>query len=1155
MKTIAKVLSVVLAMVLLVCAFAFVISAEDAVVDSGTVYNETANKTYTGENCITNAFYQVSHATYNPNYYNVHNTIKLMSDVTVTGDYMFVRRNVTLDLNGYTLTLTGDTESGRGTFYCDTNNTTFTVTGEGKIITSGNRPFFSEAVNEANGLYTFNVIGTGKGIDIEFDATKNGRFVGMNGGNVNFENVDIVYKGWNSTYTTFEISGNYNPTVTFTNSTIEALENCSKIGTNNYTNSVTQGDKAFFNLNGQAQVKFVNSSVRASNNGAIFSLNGGTVGNSETGVVVDAKDSYFDAAGHYNAGTTIFGAWKQAYSGVYNFDGCEIVYAQRFDATNWNNTTTPPTYNIHNTRITKIAGWFDQSKDFSSYDSSYTGRTYNFTGNSALITDFKVTSGTTYGGNIGIGAWVKLGEGTRVASPEGVASATLAEGCQLYFDPAGDPTAPWIVAKEAPATADAATDVYFANMSYNYWGESSFGTGSNFTHRTANSNGSTVTVEGTAPAANPYADGESSIKHGTVHTVKVGGNTAYKYTVIAPDNDPDATIFPSGKDTDAYTITGKVFNLTTYKQVVIDADIMANENGFANLIIAFQVRGQSGAPRAGGTDAGIKVSNNGTVEYTGSAGNKISQAENMPKLSVTDWNHITIVCDVVENTATYYINGQVAIVGKLINAHDGYMAGTESGLYCQGFRISTTTQGHKVGSGYLLDNVMQRGYANSGAAYTQLTTASDIVANENIRVNGKPYQTLGAALEAAAAIEDSVDLYGNIATAQTVTTNGKVNLNGYTFDYTADSYPVVRAADSYTFNSEITDTLEVVTYLDYYTYESVTDTVKLGHKIPTYVGKNYETAVATATFAGWQEYAGQYVDSTLIDKGSVEVYGNYDVQVKSAKALGIKTNLSLYSNFVVNVFVPKTLVDEGYVTLNYENIDTYTIGEVEYYVVSEGTNYEGVASNVTFDITVTDVSEEPVFDADGYANITANNYVNVSVLKYAETILANEKYADDHELMRAMLNYVFEAAIYFGDAYLASALVNYDVEEAGTTYNPVVENEYGIATNVYVDLNENAPAIVLELAEAYTGTVTVTYTNVYGTEKTITIEAENATEIVIDQLRVYNLDATVTVTFAGVEGEVVYNLDAYANSLEGNEAETLIKALYDYVAVAKAYKL
>ena len=57
-------------------------------------------------------------------------------------------------------------------------------------------------------------------------------------------------------------------------------------------------------------------------------------------------------------------------------------------------------------------------------------------------------------------------------------------------------------------------------------------------------------------------------------------------------------------------------------------------------------------------------------------------------------------------------------------------------------------------------------------------------------------------------------------------------------------------------------------------------------------------------------------------------------------------------------------------------------------------------------------------------------------------------------------------------------------------------------------------AIVLTLTEAYTGKVTVAYNNVYGTAKTIEIDAEAAEEIVIDELRVYDLDATVTVSLS-----------------------------------------
>lgn len=1172
MKTLAKVLSVVLALVLIVCAFTMIISAEDAQVDTGTVYNETwkdkntgelTGKTFSGKDCISTTFYQSTHEKNGPQNYNELQKIKLMSDVTVYGDYMFVRRNVELDLNGYTLTLNGATELGRAYFYMDGTGVNFKVVGNGKIVVNGQSPFFTSVQNGENAKSNyFGIIGDEKGIEIKYSASAQyPHFAKIQAGTFEMKNVNATYvtpiiSSDNQKYFrgAFELApDNANePNVKFDNVVFNQIA-CAKSVAGDKTNAVNQTDKPVFWMANNAYVEINNSQINYCSGACLFFLDGKVKGRDSDKTVLNATNSVFDGTLVPNSGACMFSGWNQAFAGNYNFDGCDIFFTQRYLACNKNEGN--PTFNYNNTNITKAASFYGQDSVFA--NSQYKT---NFTGNCVVNVGPGYEAGF-HSNN------VTVSEGFRCNWYNQYSYAVPA-GYKFFFDPATNPDAPWVVYAE---DANVDWDSNCIANSVSLMDRFTHLDGYDYNHRQMvydpADKSARPAAESVVPTPTADGYGETSLKHGTANQVIVGANTYYKYTVIAPDNAPadvkEAWFWPSneqgvdGVDTYIITNAGKDMKLHEFGKIVYDADILANENGFANMQLLLQVRGSDANNRAGGTGSFLGIKNDGTTYTT----NCVRKAEVMPTLSLTQWNHITMVLNVGVNEFDIYVNGQYAVTGEIMDSGAwATFATAQANIFSQGIRLSTNL-GHQIfGSGFGLDTVMVRGYANYTDAHKDIEATKyylDKPVDESIQANHRVYATIDEALQVANKYNTDLELYGNVKAPQTVKTNGKVNLNGYDFEYTAESYPVVRAVDSYTFNNELTETIKVTTYVDYNWIEEPIETiVKIGHKItvPVAAGKDYETAVAKAIFTGWDsEYIGQFLDATIIAANAegIDVGGIYETYMKSNKELGIKTNLSLYSNFVVNVYIPAALVDEGYITVDTDV--TYVIDDVTYYVVSQATNYAGVAGNVAFEIAIIDNEQTGIYGEEG--PISEDRVVNVSVLKYAEAILANEAYAADHALMKAMLNYVYEAAVYFENEELAAATVAYNAEEAEKTYAGVTENTTTIVNDVAVDLNADAPAIVLGLKSAYTGKVTVTYANVYGTTKTIEIAAENATEIVIDELRVYDLDATITVTFEGAEGAVTYNFDAYAQSLAGNAAETLVKALYDYVAAAKAYKL
>jgi hypothetical protein len=278
---------------------------------------------------------------------------------------------------------------------------------------------------------------------------------------------------------------------------------------------------------------------------------------------------------------------------------------------------------------------------------------------------------------------------------------------------------------------------------------------------------------------------------------------------------------------------------------------------------------------------------------------------------------------------------------------------------------------------------------------------------------------------------------------------------------------------------------------------------------------------------------------------------------------GIKTNLSVYSDFVINLYIPATYaqyvtkITDGQNVLDMANV---TIDEVEYIKVSIARNAENATKNATFVLTVKE------------GEMIGAATVSVSVASYAEKVLTDENAtAEDKQLMYYVLNYANEAAKYFvgaADTTVAALLETYaDAKGEGMadqTYAGAIE-ELALG-NVFASASvklTSAPAFVLTLKEGFAGTVTVTYGD---KTRTYTVTAEDEREIVIAGMKAYNFGLNITVNAEGTIGEEAvatenaqYNLDTFVKYHVNSEAEesvacvALLKALYDYVACATAY--
>lgn len=297
----------------------------------------------------------------------------------------------------------------------------------------------------------------------------------------------------------------------------------------------------------------------------------------------------------------------------------------------------------------------------------------------------------------------------------------------------------------------------------------------------------------------------------------------------------------------------------------------------------------------------------------------------------------------------------------------------------------------------------------------------------------------------------------------------------------------------------------------------------------------------------------------------VNVTPGYTVE---ANISGFKTNLSLYSDFLVNLYVPANLAQ--YITaVNGKALagETVTIGEAAFYKVTAAKTAKEVSTDAIFEIAL----------AEG--EYTATKTVKVNVVDYATKIMGGEYDDNTKTLMYYMLSYASAAEQYLNGAAsekLTAALAGIAVtapDYINENYAAAIEN-IGLDTifnSVSVSLGET-PAFVFAPNGKFAGKVTVAYGD---NVREYNIPEGSTAKVVIEDMKIYNFAKTLTITavgtVVGADGEQTvtgsFNLDTYAKYHTENAANAesataqdsrtaldLIKALYAYVKVAEAYR-
>ena len=316
---------------------------------------------------------------------------------------------------------------------------------------------------------------------------------------------------------------------------------------------------------------------------------------------------------------------------------------------------------------------------------------------------------------------------------------------------------------------------------------------------------------------------------------------------------------------------------------------------------------------------------------------------------------------------------------------------------------------------------------------------------------------------------------------------------------------------------------------------------------------DYVGEVISGSFKNWK------IDGVAVTELPKNITEDVTVNVDYefvANISGMMTNLSLYSDFKVNLYVPAAYAD-AITAINGVALDetTVTVGGAQYIKVSAYKVAKDAATAAIFEINVTEGGFE------------ATKTVRINIVDYAATILGGEYSESEKTLMVYMLNYVYAAEYKFYGTENSdiAALISerYNYEFIAKNYeNEAIENTNldAIFTSASVVLGE-VPTFNLVLGGSFTGTVTVTYGD--GATRTYNItESDKNSTIRISGMKIYNFGTTLTVTATPTEGEATVgtiNFATYANyHINVNpadiEVQALIEALYEYVKVAEMYK-
>ena len=886
MKKFSKIFCLILAVALLCTGLILAVSA-----DNGT--NDAASYVAGGEAATADLATAITNA-------DAGTTVKLEGDCTLAAQVK-INKNITIDLNGYTLNL-----PTQNAFAVETASIVFTITGNGTINADGTFIY-------ATATATVNVKGTDRGIKInhsgsvfgpgKVDNQNIGLIVyGTKAGTYNFENLDIVSEVFvdcrsSSTGNENNQRGSMFRTDEGTAGTKWSFNRVSFYRDADYDTEYNFVDAGAFLYIAGANAKATINDCVVKNSGPLVSIAYMQANTNPDYVFAEINDSHMevilrDGSRRVNALTPLFRGGERSVVGTMNLKNSyfggqvyRVVYG----------TNAGLKVNADNSIIANLgANDIDGTNDTDTLlmragQLTLKNGSVIVSGNGSLVADVSKDGVITHDASLKAEVGTRfsaafLGTRSEIEWIDSAGNAVDKANVKIVLDPIGNSQYPYVSTTDAAAASYNYLNAAKIDMFAMEYGKGSLTKKSDgtVTHK-GNLYGWLAEIDVQIP--NTWTDFagafQGSAKNGAFTDVTYGGNTSFKFLISPIENlkmgdsrkltaDP-YMIFGdvSGFKEDAFNAFAKIADT---KVAVFDIDIATDsEYGFPSLSLQTNARTTTGSAKSGASYA--------TLNPDGSFTNaSLTDFNSDIKLSLDKWNHLTVVVytdNTNGNTAPTGVFGQtyVYVNGELLGYYNG--AYTDGATYIQGVRFNISKNTQTVGRSILFDNFMRRAYSDyaveteadgadkSPASYLiKDIPANTTPVNSNILVNAFDYASIDAAAAAVDAynatsaitgIVEAVELNGNILTPHKINATADVYRNGYTINIDEASCGFTVDADKYTFNEnykydtkwyigEVGNVDEMDKAENY-----VTTTVKLGHVVD-------KAAIWTEETPNWSNY-------------------------------------------------------------------------------------------------------------------------------------------------------------------------------------------------------------------------------------------------------------------------------------------------------------
>ncbi len=305
---------------------------------------------------------------------------------------------------------------------------------------------------------------------------------------------------------------------------------------------------------------------------------------------------------------------------------------------------------------------------------------------------------------------------------------------------------------------------------------------------------------------------------------------------------------------------------------------------------------------------------------------------------------------------------------------------------------------------------------------------------------------------------------------------------------------------------------------------------------------------STAPDANTVWYTADGAECVFVKVSEAAKTTTYSIYPKVMLGYKIKTSVTLWSNFVYNVYIPTTnfnSVKVNGLAVDYEEVE---IDGVLYYHVAVNLPASEALSNIALSVTLN----------SGRSTVDAN--WTLDVFKYTKAVLEGEFDGTTKTLMKDMLVYASASHTYFENtasvsdklAEIATLLNGYSVALPTGEAKKPASNTYFTDVAVYLGA---VPSFRFYLAEGYTAD---NFTFKVGKRNAVAAVGtdDNGDYLEITMYAYMMLD-DVTYTVKGTDVAESYNLYAYysyATTLNNANLVAIVEALMKYSASADAYR-